>query len=264
MANNIIIDVNPNLQVWNERAPKCATDLRIKKFVYSLICLMNLSGIVGLLTYITMNYPIPSIEGAYFLTPFIGGVIAALLLLKIPTYGINHMTYRNLTNLPLLVSEGIALLFFGPTVLARNAIDWNDYADPYEAARIKREIEELPLEEAIAKYGPRVSNLEKYGYISREQAETFKELYENNKEHLKAYEILCRDPEVKKRRSLPLELIQALDDAKTTWDLLKGGLRLPEPELRMPTITCWDRFPSFYYARGANEEVSEERHRARA
>ena len=264
MADNLVIHGNASLQLWNERAPNCTTDLRIKKFVYALICLMNLAGIVGLLTYITMNYPIPSIEGAYFLTPFIGGVIAALLLLKIPTYGINHMTYKNLTNLPLLVSEGIALLFFGPTVLARNAIDWNDYADPYESARIKREIGELPFEEVIVKYGPRISNLEKYGYISKDQAETFKELYENNKEHLKAYEILCRDPEVKKRRTLPPDLIQALDAAGQTWNMFKQNLRLPEPALRMPTITCWDRLPSFSYAREANEEVSEERHRARA
>jgi hypothetical protein len=251
--NNVRIEVNQN-QVWNEKAPICTRDQRIKKVAYTILCLMNLAGIIGLLTYITMHYPIPSIEGAYFLTPFIGGVIAALLLLKIPTYGVNHMTYKNLTNLPLIISECLALLFFGPTVVMKNYLDWNDYADPYEAARIKREIETLPFEEALSKYGPRVSNLERYGYITLQQATEFQALYQTYKTDLKAYEILVRkNPEIKENRHLPQVLEARLTAGRTAWNDFKGGLALPRPDPVEPKVTCCDWLPSFYFVQSEDE-----------
>lgn len=225
---------------WEKKAPIAKRDLTIKQVAITILFLLNLAGVLSLLIFILQNYPLPSLEGIATITPFAAGIVATLVFLKIPMCGANERTVSNLTNLPMTISRVLSLVFFGPTVIAKNNLDLRDYGDPHEAARIKYDFETKDTVYLMENYGPCIPNLLKYGYLIKEDAATFQTHYERTKEDVKLFKYHARnirdfatlanlEPELKAR------LFKNED-----WKKFQMHLATSLPKIDFPRKIPWD------------------------
>lgn len=244
----MFIDRNTDAnQLWQQRSPQCHYDLRIKKILFTILCLINIAAIAGLLAYLTMNHTIPPLDGAYTLLPFVGGIIAAIVLLKIATFFDYHLKYRILSNVPLLLYEIVALLLVGPSKLTYLATDWTEYHDRREANQISHDLETKKFEESMYLWGPRIDKLEKYGYLTEDNASALKALYQKNREYVEEYHDTIADAKYKnKAPQLALAVITNLQSANNEWNLLKAQITLPKFNVPRLKRSFCDRLLSFF------------------
>ncbi|NGX61585.1 MAG: hypothetical protein K940chlam9_01072 [Chlamydiae bacterium] len=190
--------INEN-SVWEQQAPKAKRLLLIKRIAITTLAILNLAGIAALLYHLALFLPIP--EEALLVSPFIVGVVAALVYLKFPTFGANTMNYAQYTNPATWIGKGFAYLFFGPFLVALDRVDRTAYHDPEKANKISMNLETKPLFTTVTKedevkgvgekYGRHIENLTRFGFIPKDKQEEFLALYKEFKplqEELKHYQ----------------------------------------------------------------------------
>lgn len=158
------IGESKGLTLWEERRSSALRDLIIKKVFLNTIFLLNAAGL-GIAIYCIVSYcPIPS--KALITAPIVGGVVAAIVFLRLPLCGITRrIRYKDISNPAHQLGKVLTILFFGPWLLLKNNIDEMPYHDPDLARVISRELREGTFEKVSEKYGDNFRNLFRYGYI---------------------------------------------------------------------------------------------------
>lgn len=242
---------------WEECSQTCPRDLLAKKSVLTLIFFANIGALSYLFYYLSSHYSIPS--EALFVAPFVSGVLAALVLLRLPTCGINSRNYSNLTNPALVLGQVIAALLFFPVVILKNYFDLNDYSDPYEVHKIKIELLENDFSEIIQNYSPRIDNLRRYGLLTEDIANDFIQYCTKYKQPIEDYLILVEEhPEIEGTEKIPQALQITLSDARASWAGIKEKLDLPEPELPIPSFSLCQRLHHSFARLFPNERSLKE------
>ncbi len=165
---------------WQRCSHACIKDLIIKKFVISIIALLNLAALGTSFYYIIAYTSIPT--QVVLVSPFIIGVLGALTYLKFPTCGISSGNYRWYVDPLALIGRALAYLFFGPLMyVSNNRIDLTPYHDPFKADDISNDLRKLPFDQLAETYGKHFSNLYIYGFVNRKTNLELKSLYKRYK-----------------------------------------------------------------------------------
>lgn len=225
---------------WLNASDTCERDVMIKKMAVAILFLMNISALGYTFYYISCCYSIAS--EALVVTPFITGILAALMLLKLPTCGVTGDNYKNLTNPVLILGHIIATCLFFPVVLLKNYLDFNNYSDPYVVHKVRRDLLEQPFSFVLENYSGKIANLGKYGLLQEELVEEFTNLCITYSQTVENYRLLLNEyPEIEETELLPSDLKNDLEQAEEEWQKFKLKLALPDPSLPSPTFSWWQR-----------------------
>lgn len=231
MTNNVVTKRTdlPN-NYWELNKSIARRDLIIKKIALVVIALINFA-ILGAVLYAIIAYcPLPA--EALLVSPFIFGVLGALVYLKFPTLGVDQKNYSQFTNPTILLGKMLTYLFFGPYMFTLDYCDLTAYHDPYVANKISNDFRERSFEKLEEKYGDRFSNIIKYGII----LPTFKdELLEIKKD----YRPIKQDWSYYKEqgggcKNYESKLKQQKADIERRWQELQEKMKC-YPELSPPT-----------------------------
>lgn len=230
----------PNAR-WERKSTVSKGDLLIKKVAIFLIWLINMGAICSFFYYLTIYCHIP--DKAFFIAPFVSGVLTAMAFLKLPTGGISNGNYRDLTNPALMLGQIATVALFGPTVIMRNYCDWNDYADQQTALEIIKDLKEKPFIVAVETYGKNLSNLSKYGIVSKADREKMEEIYNKYKKDIETYQLLVRrDPKIKESGEYAADLKTKLQEGQEQWALCISAVSWPTLTHIIPKFSYLERF----------------------
>lgn len=225
---------------------RAQVDLKIKKIFLSMLIPLNIAGITAAYYLIITYCPIKA--EPLIISSFIVGVLGGLISLKIKTFGITGHNLSQFVNPVTLIGRLLAYVFFGPILLARDFLDWTNYANPEEANRISGELETQSFSFIAEHYGAKRNNLIKYGFIDCNQAVAFQEIYRKHLVSHMKYErakkftsnFIIDNKKTDLRDDNPHVLNQKkykeeLDQIETNWNLQKTQILLsPQPRFTMP------------------------------
>jgi len=218
---------------WELNAPDSRRDLIIKKVVVGLIALINFAALGAALYFIIAYCPIST--QALLISPFIVGVLGALVYLKFPTLGINSMNYSQYSNPAIMLGKGITYLFFGPYMYATKKCDWTPYHDPHVANKIANAINTNSFEDLAKEYGKHFDNFAKYGMIPPEHKEELLAIHAAYKPIRKALKYYEKKDLKWHERVVNLNSEKA--GIERRWENLRREIR---PHLHFPPIPEYD------------------------
>jgi len=223
-----------NKSLWDTYSNHCNRDLIIKKIALCTIAAINVGGIAALLTYVCLHYSIPTT--ALVVSPIIVGVLGALSFLNVPTFGVSRINYTEFTNPAILFSRCVTVILLGPVVYTIRTLDWTQYGDPFVAHRIAEDFKNDDMETLLSKYGPSLSNLEKYGFFSPEHGQELKKIYQEVRPHIEEKSFF-KEEQASEKSIEPIQ--HKINVQIEKWQQLKEGMvnELPNPELPQVDFT---------------------------
>jgi hypothetical protein len=229
-------NANPAEHAWNASSSKCTVHLVIKKIAISIIFTANLAALGTAMAYIVMYCPIPAQVAT--VAPLVTGVLGALIYLKVPLLGINNNNYYDYTEPSIFLGRVITMILFAPLIVAIKNIDWINYRDPFVANRVSNELSDWKWDQVADKYGKKIGNLKRYGFLGQKDAETMRVMYKNYQPVKKVKDFLGSE-----QLSLDSDLKMKIATVESDWVNLKNQINLPRPQYQLPDFT--KKFTSF-------------------
>jgi hypothetical protein len=213
---------------WQQQQNVARRDFWAKNISAYALLLFNVFVLGGALYCIIQYCPLPT--EALLASPFIGGVLVALVYLKVPTCGIKSGNYKNLVNPTHMLGLVSACLFFAPLMYALKCIDLTPYHDPITANLISDDISKEPLANIASSYGRHATHLVKYGFIPPDKREPFSTLC---KQHEKASGAQQFWEQKKRQNSVQATKVQdKIKELQNEWATLQNSIKdnLPFPD----------------------------------
>ncbi len=173
-----------NARVKN-RKYAAITEIWLKRMFYLVALGLNLGVLAGIGLVIYMYCPTFIPNEALLVSPFVGGVLAALISLKLTTWGVTPTNYQSYSNPLSLMGRGLTMALFGPLLYLKYKIDWTDYSDPYVANGVSHDLGTKSLEEITLRYGSSISSLRRAGIVKPNEARRLKKLVKEYKPLIK-------------------------------------------------------------------------------
>lgn len=240
----IQLSVSPSNFTYEAKRTQATIELTIKRIVIAALALLNVAAIGGAYYYMHTFCPVKA--EPILTSSLLAGVLGGLVSLKVPTCGITNYNMGQYLNPVMLLGRCLAYLFFGPVILSVKAIDWTNYSNRLTANQISREIRELSFKDIASRYGPNIRNLQRFGFLSKEDAAQFRTIYEEflplqmKEKHLDPYVLSSKkeenedNPLSKEYSMLQGDLAQVEEKWKSFVSNISNGLPQPEISKTLP------------------------------